>query len=319
MCITIYLEFEISLDKNVCNEVSKMNDYEFSTRLTFFLKEKGISKMEFYKDYLEEVIEERTYRSYFGKGVNKRYPKKDTAELIAKKLGVEPWLLTPHTKEFEKKLKRRVRMIGITEAKFEEYGFELYDYEQAECDKLKEDHQLFNEILFGNSDRVNKKMRNIILLIVQYYFDLEEPFISESILEIIMQVKYMNEDVKKKFYEYIDLIIVGLYIDTCDEAFLELKYDDLCKRYSLSLEKLDRRNKIYVGNVNVKELEKKVEEKGTGNISFNNLKEILVFISELDVEYVDILLKCILMGDDLLKSIAIIVKPLLLKNQIGIK
>lgn len=69
----------------------------------------------------------------------------------------------------------------------------------------------------------------------------------------------------------------------------------------------------------MKELEKKVEEKGTGNISFNNLKEILVFISELDVEYVDILLKCILMGDDLLKSIAIIVKPLLLKNQIGIK
>ena len=139
-----------------------MDDYEFSTRLKFFLSKKDISREKFYRDYLQNEVEKRTYDSYFSKGVNKRYPKKETVELIAQKLGIEPWLLTPHTKEYEDKLKRLVRMIGITEEEFEENDFKLCDAEQLEYIALEIEHLIFNEILFGKSDSINNKIRNII-------------------------------------------------------------------------------------------------------------------------------------------------------------
>lgn len=294
---------------NIYKELTNLEDYEFSTRLDYFIKKKGYSRNDFYKliekNEDESInISERTYNSYFCNGTNKRYPKKDLTKLMAEKLEIKEFCLTPHTAEFKQRLEYMLnfyaKIFKCSKEKVINMDFDnmFYDADMGELEYVKYIWEQFNELFIKTNYSVTIEVRASVLLILQYYFDNLKKIpilIDEKNLDIINFFLSLNDKGKKKLINY-GKIIINKFKNDEQSPYL-YNFDDLCKAYDLNIDKLEQakgnssNNKI--GKINETKLKKEIEKRIYYDYNFADFIECLNDFSKCKPCELEIILICL--------------------------
>lgn len=292
---------------NIYSELMNLDDFEFSTRLKYFIKKSGLSRSDFYdlleEDLKDQMISKRAFDSYFATKAGKRYPKK-IVKAMATILKIDEWLLIPHTEDFQKvfdcRLKYWQRILSFSNAEeVINFNFDniIEDFSDLESDYVEYFYKDFQKQFLENNKNISYKNKISFILILQYLLDNDKLNLDDSICDIIDCFSTLNDKGKEKLIDYGNIIINDYVYEQSSPYQYSIKA--LCEKYLISPDELEKdsgsfKNNI-VGKIYITQLKNRLRNKISFDYKFVNFIEMLIECSNCQPYQLEIILICIFM------------------------
>ena len=223
--------------KYYISDIKKMGNYDFSTRLKFFIEKWGKKESDFYEKLYERLgISERAFKSYLAskENISARKPKKETINVMAEILNIPPLFLVWDAEEFEsifnnyldeyqKNFKVQISSVDIET----DYDVDPWCYNTKE-----ENFEIFKEKITNEypKDEEHKEIYCFLEILVSYWMKRKKKFvINEKVYTIINCFECLNQMGREKLLKYGNIIIDDVLSQVHEKVMFPLSRKELIK------------------------------------------------------------------------------------------